>query len=108
MSVDGFAVKSTIAQMGSVAKTQVKSQQTHSSTDAQAKQLDKKDNRLEKVKKTEDAQKSQVDPDKKKHGRKQKSRTQEEDDVLNGTLEPQDEDDTESHDGLGTMLDLKA
>ncbi len=65
MAGDGVSLPTTIAQMGTVAKTQAKGQQqTAQQTTAFAEQLDKKDElKVKRVKETQKAEQQKIDPD---------------------------------------------
>ena len=107
MNGDGFAVKTTIAQMGSVARTQLKAQQVHNTGPEHAKKPGEKESRVEKVRETEEAQKSKVDPDKNKDdGRRHPSHHEAEDaeSALRNDLDQR----SESGEEIGLRLDIKA
>jgi len=105
VSGDGFAVKTTIAQMGNVARSQLKSQQVHNSGPEHMKKPGEKESRIEKLRETEEAQKSKVDSERKQHGGRR------------GTSNPNDDDeavfnddrlDEETDEEIGLRLDIKA
>lgn len=105
MSGDGFAVKTTIAQMGNVARSQLKSQAVHNSGPEHMKKPDEKESRVEKLRETEEAQKSKVDSDRKREqGRRGRpKRNDDNDDVFND-----DAPDAEKDEEIGLRLDIKA
>lgn len=106
MTADGFSVKTALAQMGNVARSQLKSQQGPQATNQQVKRPGEDQSRVEQVRKTEDAQKSKLDPEGRRPGdRKNKKRRQDRD------AEPASEDDRTAETAEqrpGRVLDLKA
>jgi len=76
MSGDGISLQTTIAQSGTVAKTQLKGQQQHQQTVPLSEQLDKsKDLKVNRVKQAEKAEQNQVDPDaRREKGQRRKER----------------------------------
>ncbi len=62
-SSDGFSIKTTIAQVGQVARSQVKAQQAAPAATPHGAEKIKKENRPDKVKKPEETEKSRIDPD---------------------------------------------
>ena len=107
MSGDGFAVKTTLSQIGNVARSQLKGQGQNSVHNLE-KQMEQTDKRTEKVKETEETLKSRIDPDAKKD-RKQKDQETAKPGDEDRSQESKSEDALEkSTDGLGLMVDLKA
>ncbi len=98
---DGFAVKTTIAQMGAVAKTQLKSQQAQPAGAEHARKPGEKESRVEKVREAEEAQKTNVDPDRRRDGKKGSGKGRDEDD-------PDRTEDDLHDDDIGLMVDIKA
>ena len=75
MAADGVSLPTTIAQMGSVAKTQVKGQQTTQATTPFAEQLEnKEDLKVQRVKEAEKAEKKRIDPDAERKDKRQRRR----------------------------------
>lgn len=66
MSGDGFAVKSTISQMNTVARALQKSQQIAQTEQAAAGHLLKGEKRVDRVHQPDEAQKAGVDPDRRR------------------------------------------
>lgn len=104
MSGDGFAVKTTISQLGNVARTQLKSQQPVAHTDG--RKPGENESRVEQVRQTEESQKNKLDPD--GHQEREQARREAGDE---GEREGQDEgrrtdrpDDTD----VGRVIDTKA
>ena len=69
-SGDGFAIKSTIAQIGNVARTQVKAQQPVA-PNPQSIQKQDREKRVEKVREAEKAEKQKLKPDDHERGREE-------------------------------------
>lgn len=106
MAADGFSVKTALAQMGNVARSQLKSQGPQA-TSQQVKRPGEDQSRVEQVRKTEDSQKSKLDPDgRQEDGRRGRKGKGSPDDPENGTSEQETRDTNE--DGPGRVLDLKA
>ena len=64
MAGDGISLQTNLAQLGNLAKTQAKSQQTPQTTTPFSEQVAKQDElKTQRVKQTEQTEKRQVDPD---------------------------------------------
>ena len=115
MASDGVSLPTTIAQMGSVAKTQVKGQQAAQPAAPFAEQLDKRDDlkvqRVKELAKTEN-QKIKPDEEKDKRRRRRQRRNRnllagsEED--LEGQENNGEEPTEENQDRVGILIDLMA
>ncbi|HPF33957.1 MAG TPA: hypothetical protein P5571_06210 [Candidatus Krumholzibacteria bacterium] len=106
MAADGFSVKTALAQMGNVARTQLKGQQGPQATSQQVKRPGEDQSRVEQVRKTEDSQQSKLDPDARQQDeRRRRKRGRRDQDTENDRDVPQD--DAEET-GPGQVLDLKA
>ena len=106
MNGDGFAVKTTIAQMGNVARSQLKAQQVHNSGPEHGKKPGEKESRIEKLREAEDAQKAKVDPDRSREdGQRRRGREQPTDESETND-EQRDPDGTEAI--IGLRIDIKA
>ena len=105
MSGDGFAVKTTIAQMGNVARSQLKSQAVHNHGPEHMKKPGEKESRVEKLRETEEAQKSKVDQDRKREQERRRRRRADDDDEH---AFDDDRLDSEADEEIGLRLDIKA
>lgn len=116
MSGDGVSLPTTLAQMGSVAKTQAKAQQSGQPVSPFHDQRDKKDElRVQRIRETEKPNQDRVDPDADRRDKRQRRRdnrhqkTQEKaaGDGEDGGANPGQEQDQEPE-TLGAMIDLRA
>lgn len=106
MTADGFSVKTALAQMGNVARSQLKGQQSPQAATQQVKRPGEDQSRVEQVRKTEDSQKSKLDPEGRRDGdRKKKKRRQDQDP---GSDPAEDRNDETAEQQPGRVLDLKA
>ena len=104
MNADGFAVKTTISQMGNVARTQLKSQQSQVNQ-ADGRKPNETESRVEQVRQTEETQKTKLDPD----ARKERGRQ-------DGDADPEEERDEQqggaapeaAPEDIGRVVDFKA
>jgi hypothetical protein len=112
---DGVSLPTTLAQMGSVAKTQAKGQQAATQTTPFADQLNRDDDlKVQRVKETEETKHQKIDPkqenaDKRKRRRLKRNRKQlaaDADDAADADLIADDED-PESAEQLGVLIDLR-
>ncbi len=115
MAGDGVSLPTTIAQMGSVAKTQARGQQGAQQAHPFADQLDKKDDiKVKRVKQTQKTDQQKINPDEEKDHRQRrrekrkekKFATQEAEDMLEALQE--EEGDQPDGEKVGTLLDLRA
>lgn len=116
MAGDGVSLPTSIAQMGSVAKTQAKTQQTAQPVTPFADQLDKKDElKVQRVKETLKTEQEKVDPDQEREKGKDKRRRRRmrrkgknlglnAEAPENGEDSPENEESAEK---VGTVLDLR-
>lgn len=113
MAGDGVSLPTTIANLGAVAKTQAKGQQTAQPTTPFAEQFDKNDDlKVQRVKEAEEAAKKKVDPDADNKDRRQKRRQKRNRKLLEagereerrGGDEQQDEQDEEA---IGSLIDMR-
>jgi len=113
MAGDGVSLPTTLAQMGSVAKTQAKAQQQPAQQTAPfAEQLDKQEElRIQRVREMKEAEKKKIDRENEKQDRRRKRREKRRDKQLaNEDREPADGDsdkNAEESDTIGTLLDLR-
>lgn len=116
MAGDGVSLPTTIAQMGSVAKTQAKAQQSVQTMTTFADQLDKKDElKVKQVKEMEKTEQQNVDPEANQgKDKRQRRRQRREKKILNRESEMdlnQDNSDGENNgppEHTGTLVDLRA
>lgn len=118
MTADGVSLPTTIAQMGSVAKTQAKGQQSAQQVAPFADQLDKKEElRVQRVKETTKAEQEKIDPEKEKENDRRRRRRLKRNKKLvgSGTEEDQEnqestgeESDSENQEKVGLLIDLRA
>ena len=111
---DGVSLPTTLAQMGSVAKTQAKGQQAPAQTTPFSDQLNRDDDlKVQRVKETDEAAKQEVDrdgknADKRKRRRLKRNRKQltdaEDDQSLSETDE---EDESPEEEQLGILIDMR-
>ncbi len=120
-AADGVSLPTTLAQAGTVAKTQAKGQQVAAQTTPFADQLNRDDDlRVSRIKETESATKQKLDPDKKnpdkrkrrrlKRNRKQFDESNElAEEEMNGTdIETEGTDDEDSpEEQLGVLIDMR-
>ncbi len=96
-SSDGFSIKTTIAQLGQVARTQLKASQNAAAATPHGAEKVQEDQRPDKVKKPEESEKTRTDPDRRRR-REQEASSREE------TPEEQNEEQAP----VGRRLDIKA
>lgn len=113
---DGVSLPTTLAQMGSVAKTQAKGQHTQVHVTPFSDQKDKDDElRVQKVKQTEEARQDEIDanqenPDKRKRRRlnRQRKRLEEGAELEFDPEEAENADDDEAEaERLGVLIDMR-
>lgn len=112
---DGVSLPTTLAQMGSVAKTQAKGQQAATQTTPFADQLKKDDDlKVQRVKETEEATQQKIDPKQENQDKRQRRRLKRHRKHLaNAENEPEspagdgDEDDPDNAEQLGVLIDLR-
>jgi RecA/RadA recombinase len=115
MAGDGISLPTTIAQMGSVAKTQAKGQQAAQPAAPFAEQIDKKDDlKIQRVKESQKAEQQAINPDqeneKDKRRRRRLRRNRKYLDVSQEQeLEEASQQDTEKEDQeqMGRLIDLR-
>jgi hypothetical protein len=107
MAGDGVSLQTTLTQMGSVAKSQARAQQT-ATVPGQAQQLEKEEVKpLEKVRQAEKAEKEQVDADR----RRERRRRRQKDQVAAADADAdkaQEDEGGATGPGLGGLIDIKA
>ena len=114
MAGDGVSLQTNITQLGNLAKSQSRAQQSGAVNPDQARQLEKEDVQpLEKVRETEKAEKKQVDPEQERsrHRRRRREDRQRADSAGEDAAEDEPEDPEQSADatpGLGGLVDTKA
>lgn len=111
MTSDGFSVKTTISQLGNVARAQAKGQSSHADANTALKTL-QQDKRVDRVKKTEETLQKQVDPD--QHKKPGREGADDRDDTFrneaasdNETEDMDTETSEDMTDSKGTMIDTK-
>ena len=114
MTSDGFSVKTTISQLGNVARAQTKGQQAGHATGTAPDHKLRSEKRVDKVKKAEETQKQKVEADKRREKKRERGREHEDDEqletetALNETdLEERDASETDG-DARGIVVDIKA
>jgi hypothetical protein len=115
MAGDGVSLPTNIAQMGSVAKTQAKGQQTHNQAQPFADQVHKKDElKAQRVKETNKAEQQKINPDEererdKRRRRRQRRKAKFASDQATEELEQLQEEGAETPDAeqVGRLLDLR-
>ena len=113
---DGVSLPTTLAQMGSVAKTQAKGQQAATQTTPFADQLNKDDDlKVQRVQETNESQKQKLDPnggnaDKRKRRRLKRNRKQ----FADGSADLENDNDDGSSaesqpeaEQLGVLIDMR-
>ncbi len=114
MAGDGVSMPTTIAQMGSVAKTQAKAQQQPAQHAAPfAEQMDKQEElRLQRVKETQEAEKKKIEQEEKEQRDRRRRRREKRREKLDAREEDRvaatdSESDSEENETIGTLLDLR-
>lgn len=92
MSGDGVSLPSTIAQMGTVAKTQARGQATQQAHPADLRRQEQDEIKVERVKETEKGEKSRINPEDSKKDKRRQRRIKRH----LGKQGPQDQGDTPS------------
>lgn len=114
MAADGVSLPTTIAQMGSVAKTQAKAQQPAQQVTPFSEQPDKKEElKVQRVKETPEAEQGKINPDEERRDRRQRRKLKRQRKLLadDGETEEQEnssEESDENQEGPGTLIDLRA
>lgn len=116
MAGDGISIPTTIAQMGSVAKTQARSQQVAQPAAPFSEQLEKKDElRVQRVKETLKSEQQKIDADQDQdQDKRRRRRLNRNRKVLAGGEEEPDEEPlpgeetAEEGDKVGHLIDLRA
>lgn len=108
MTADGFSVKTAIAQMGNVARAQLKGQQGPQAAGQQVKRPGEDQSRVEQVRKTEDAQKNKLDPDGRQARDHRSGKDRREDQDAEGASADTTAADEATEERPGRVLDLKA
>lgn len=107
MAGDGVSLQTTLTQMGSVAKSQARAQQT-AAVPGQAQQLEKEEVKpLEKVRQAEKTEKQQVEADR----RRERRRRRQQDRAVAadaGADETRDDEEGAAGANLGGLIDIKA
>lgn len=96
-SGDGFAIKSAIAQIGNVARTQVKSQQVANTQSPATSEKVDQEQRVDLVRETEKTEKQKLKPDERNRQRRERESERDE----------QEQDPGEESE-VGSLLDTKA
>ncbi len=112
MAGDGVSLQTTISQLGSVAKTQLKGQQQNQQTAPLSDQLDKsKDLKVNRVKKAEKAEKGQIEPDARRKNRERKKQRQDTDSgspkAAGTDVDPQAEEAPVDGGEVGRLVDTR-
>lgn len=108
MAGDGVSLQTNITQLGNVAKSQARSQQSTAAGAGQAQELDKEEVKpLEKVRETDKAEKKRVD-EKEERAKQRRRNGQPEPDQADVEDENRDQDEEAPEPGLGGLVDLKA
>jgi membrane protein involved in colicin uptake len=111
MAGDGISLQTTLSQLGNVAKTQAKGQQSNPSTTPLSEQLDKsKDLKVDRVKQTEKAEQQRIDPDKQKERdkRRRRRRRRPEDEAAADKTAEGDPLEAEAAPDVGRLVDTRA
>lgn len=113
MAGDGVSLPTTIAQMGSVAKTQARGQQGSHPATPFADQLDKKDDlKVKTVKETAKTDQQKINPDEEKEKDRRRRRRMKRKIRLLADEENQEAENSEDKDSsgetTGTLIDLRA
>ena len=108
MAGDGVSLQTNLTQLGSVAKTQTRAQQTGTAGAGHTQQLDKEDAKpLETVRETEKAEKKTIDSEEeRKNQRRRRGKTKSS--AAEDDAEDLEDDDDVHEPGLGGLVDLKA
>ena len=114
MAGDGVSMPTQLAQLGSVAKTQARAQQAAQPSTSFSDQVDKKDSlKAQRVAETQKAEKSRISPDedrrqkrKKKRHKKRDRKNLDEQGNLDDEIQTQDDENTEEE--IGLLVDLRA
>ena len=111
---DGVSLPTTLAQMGSVAKTQAKGQHVPAQTTPFSDQLNRDDDlKVQRVKESEEAAKQKLDPDgknadKRKRRRLKRNRKQLTDEQEDQNLLAEDEEnESPAEEQLGILIDMR-
>ena len=114
MAGDGVSLPTTIAQMGNVAKTQARGQQSAVPVTPFSEQMDKEEAlKIQRVKETAAAEKNRVNPDesredKRKRRRLRRNRKQlEQHDETEEASDDTEEDANPEEEQLGCLIDLR-
>lgn len=113
MAGDGVSLPTTIAQMGSVAKTQARGQQAAQPAVPFADQLDKRDDlKIQRVKELDKAEQQRINPDEEKEkDKRRRRRLRRNRKVLAGDQDGQeggqDEERDEEQEQVGQLIDLR-
>jgi len=117
MAGDGVSITQTLAQMGSVAKTQAKAQQPTQQTTPFSEQLQKQDDlKVQRVQETKQTEHDKIDPDQDRKDRRQRRKFKRKNKHLaRGGDDPSPAHDEEAADleeenkeELGALIDLRA
>ncbi len=109
---DGVSLPTTLAQMGSVAKTQAKGQQAATQTVPFSDQLKQEDDlKVQRVKETDEATQQKIDPnaehpDKRKRRRLKRNRKQLSEETPEELGAEEDDDQAEAPE-LGVLIDMR-
>ncbi len=114
MSGDGVSMPTQLAQLGNVAKTQARAQQTAHATTNFSDQLDKKDElKAQRIKESQETEKQRVNPDE-DHRQKRKKRRRAKR-VLRNLEESEEQgaegsetESTQPEEEIGILVDLRA
>ncbi len=112
MAGDGVSLPTTIAQLGSVARTQAKGQQTAHPAAPFADQLEKKDElKVQHIKEIQKAEQQKIDPDKEKDKRRRNRMRRKQKLLARKNAEEPAEGNGEDQDGqtpeqVGVLIDL--
>ena len=116
MSGDGVSLPTTLSQMGSVAKTQARGQQSPQQVTPFSEQLDKKEElKVQRVKETPNAEKGRINPDEEKKDKRRRRRLRRRQKLLvrksagEEETTPSDSQENEATaEPLGSLIDLRA
>ena len=115
MSGDGVSLPTTLSQLGSVAKTQARGQQSSQQVTPFSEQLSKKEElHVQRVKETPKAEEGRINPDEEKEDKRKRRRLRRQRKLLT-RIEDQDESENKSkenpdqtnREALGSLIDLR-
>lgn len=116
MAGDGVSLPTTIANLGTVAKTQAKGQQAAQPTTPFAEQMDKNDDlKVQRVKETEQAAKKKIDPDAENTDKRKRRRRRRNRKLIEAQERESNRDQTETdadqdepvEESIGCLIDLR-